>query len=705
MKRLLLLIIPAAVFSACSKKPEVSYVERKSVLEDTMKDEKSSSRSAYAGFAENEFRLGVQSYYRGQFNESIRVFEQALSHLPGENMVLDWLGKAYYRSGEEGSALQQWNYAISQGYGGILLQNRVEIVKDRRITEKQYGYMQSYTESGSIPFTNKGSLIYSQPVAALPLSDGSLYVLAYGTNELLHFSVNGDVLERNRGPLNGFDRPLDIIRLSSGKLLVSEMAGDRLALLEPDGTFIRYIGKTGINVGEMVGPQYLAEDSYGNIYVTDGGNNRVDVFDSEGKGLFYFGAQTSVFEGFGLPTGIAVRNDIVYVADRIRGGIYMFDRFGNYIGVLVRDETLRKPEGMKAWGDDSFVITDVVTNEEGISKSVVYAVDAASGAVHQIASSGHAPSKLTSAVSDANGNLIVTDFMANEVCIMSGVDELVGGLFVQIERVIADSFPKVILEIRVENRKRQQIVGLQKANFIITEQHHAVNDVNFIGAANYNDFADITFVIDRSMSMKQYEEQLNHAVREIAASMGAKGNITVISAGGEPVLEGSGSSENYVSFSYKNLKAPYSEVVSLDRALRLGANDLINRERKRGIIFLTAGKSTQNSFTKYSLSDIANYLNNNSISLSTINLSDGALDDAITYLTENTTGKHYYVYRPEGISEVIDDIVSLPSGLYQIEYTSSMLTDYGRRYLPVEVETYLLNRSGRDETGYFAPLE
>lgn len=706
MKKVFFLLPFAFIFLSCSKKTEVSYVERKGVLEDSAIDESSSSsRTVSLAFAEEDFRLGVQSFNRGQFNESIRVFEKALSRLPNENLILDWLGKSYYRSGEEGAALQQWNYALSQGYGGILLQNRVEVVKDRRITEKQYGFKQNYTKIGSFSFMNKGKLNFSQPVTSLSLSDGSILVLAYGSNEIVHFDVNGDVIERIRGPVNGFDRPLDIIRLSSNNLLVSEMAGDRLALLSSEGKFIKYIGSKGIGLGQMVGPQYLAEDAYGNIYVSDGGNNRIDVFDSEGKALFYFGQKTSNFEGFGLPTGIAVYNDVVYVADRIKGAVYMFDRFGNYTGLLVKESGLRKPEAMKLWGEDCFILTDEKLSEEGLSESVVKVVDIATGSIHQIASSGHAPSKFTSAASDANGNLIVTDFLENEVSILTGIEELAGGLFVQIERVVSDAFPKVILEVRIENRKRQQIVGLNKANFIITENHQAVKDLNFIGAANYNDFADITFVIDRNLRMKAYEEQLNHSIREIALAMGGKANITVISASKEPVLESSGRSDKYISFSCKDLKASYTDSSSLDLALRLAANDLINRERKRGIIFITDGKTDYSSFNRYGLSDLSSYLNNNAISMSTVNLKDGSLDEAISYLTENTAGKSYYVYRPKGIACIVEDIVKLPSGLYQFEYTSSLLTDLGRRYLPLEVEVYLHNRSGRDETGYFAPLE
>ena len=98
-------------------------------------------------------------------------------------------------------------------------------------------------------------------------------------------------------------------------------------------------------------------------------------------------------------------------------------------------------------------------------------------------------------------------------------------------------------------------------------------------------------------------------------------------------------------------------------------------------------------------------MNNNAISFSTIMLSKNAPSDEISFISSNTTGSSYYVYRPEGLSGVIKDIISIPSGLYQFKYTSSFQTEYGRKYLPVEIETYLLNRSGRDETGYFAPLE
>lgn len=664
-------------------------------LEDTVRNEDRTTRSANAGFAEEEFRRGVQSYYRGAFNESILEFEKALSYLPGETLILDWLGKAYYRSGIEGAALQLWNYALESGHGGLLLQNRVEIVSDRRVTGFGDGFDQRFTESGAFPSRNGSNLIYSQPMSSLANGDGSIWIAAYGSNELLRLDVNGTVIQRNRGPLNGFDRPTDVIRLHSGNLAVCESAGDRIAVLNPQGRFLSYFGSRGRGQGQFVGPQYLAEDEFGNVYATDFGNSRVVVFDSEGNGLLCFGGKSGGFPGLKSPTGIAVAEGRIFVADSVRGGIYEFDKSGNYIGILVNDKTFSRPESLKNWGENCLLLTD---------RNRVYAVDISTGAVSENAVTGKG-GMITSAVSDRNGNIVVTDFKANEIYIMSKMTELVGGFFVQIERVIADRFPEVIVEVRVENRKRQPVVGLKQENFLVTEGKKPVSGLVLLGAANNNDIADITILIDRSVSMRGYEEQLESAVREITAAMGGKGSVSVISAGTVPAAEFSGNPGQLSEFSADALKTPYSQEPALDLAFRLAANGLVNAEKKRGIIYITAGQTGQASFTKYSLSDLASYCNNNAISFSTVLLSQNAPAEEISYVTDETNGKMYYIYRPEGLAPVVRDILDIPSGLYQFKYESSLSTEYGRKYLPVEVETYLLNRSGRDETGYFAPLQ
>ena len=655
------------------------------------------ARSAASGLAEQEFRRGVQAYYRGAFNDAIIQFEKSLSYLPEENVLLEWLGKSYYRSGVEGAALEHWQYAANEGYGGLLLQNKIEIVRDRRLLAgSALDKPVRYTESGSYSGKNEeGRLVFSQPVSVLPNTDGTMWILSYGTNELLKMDVNGLVIERSGGYINGFDRPMDLIRTRNGNLLVSEFAGDRLTMFDSKGSFIKAIGEKGAGVGCMVGPEYMAEDADGNIYISDFGNSRVDVFDAEGNPLFYFGNKTEDFPGLKGPTGIAIYESNVFVADCLTGAVYRFDVSGNYLGLLCKNKTLKKPESMKLWGK-YLVVCD---------KNKVYSIDTDTGALFENLSSGNAPSRLTSAVPDVNGNIIVTDFSSNEVFVMSKLSELVGGLFVQISRVISDEFPKVTLEAKIENRSRQSVVGLKENNFFVTENKFPVRNLKLEGAAYVNDSADITLLIDRSASSARYEETMENAVKELAQAMENKGTLRIVSAGNIPLIEYEGTPSGAMNFKLKNLKNPVSDNVALDVALRMCANALINAAKKSAIIYIGDGKVSQSAFTKYGLSDLTAYLNNNSIGFINLLLSQGAAESELSFLCDNTEGHEYYVYRDAGLSGIVDDIINIPSGIYVLSYESSLATDFGQRYLPVEIEAFIMNRSGRDETGYFAPLQ
>lgn len=652
-------------------------------------------RTSEEGFAAQEFRRGVQSYYRGTFNDAVMQFEKALGYMPNDSLILEWLGKSYYHSGMEGTAVKSWSKAVQNGYGGLLLKNKIEIVQDRRTGAFRSDFNARYTEAGAFSGSYGEGMVFSGPVSVLPENDGTVWVLAYGSNELVKLNINGTVVSRVTGPMNGFDRPMDLIRLEDGTMLVTESAGNRLCVLDKKGKFIKYIGKKGRAVGNLVGPQYAAQDSRQNIYVSDYGNRRIAVFDRDGKGLFCFGAARDDFAGLKGPTGIAVAGENVYVADNIFGGIYEFDLAGNFQRVLVPEKTFQHPESIRVW-NDYLVVCD---------SNRVFSVDSGSGSVFENISAGNAPARLTCAVPDVNGNVVVSDVISNEVYVMSKMQELVGGLFVQIEKVNASKFPEVFVDVRVENRYRSAVVGLGENNFYITEQKRPVNKLKYLGSSSYSQFSDITLLIDRSRRSSEFGEQINAAVREIAASMKNRGTLKIVSASKIPALEYSGKPSGALKFDVAALKNPVSDEIPLDLALRLAANDLVNAEHKRAVVIISAGKVSLNAFEKYSLSETAAFLNNNHISVASVLLTQNACDEELDYIVSNTPGKEYYIFRPEGLSGIVGDLVDIPSGLYTFSYTSVLSTNFGEKYLPVEVEAYLLNRSGRDECGYFAPLQ
>lgn len=664
-------------------------------------------KSADEALSDEEFRRGVQAFYRGSFNEAILQFEKALSYQPEKPLILEWMGRAYYYSGLEATAVDTWERLSQTGYGGILLNNRISIVKERRVGLGVDPKKDKFTEAGSYYGVFNGNSIFFGPASILPNLDGTSWVTAYASNELLKFDVNGYVVERYRGPLNGFDHPLDLIKLKSGDLLIAETAGDRLALMDNKGHFKRYISGHGIKKGEVIAPLYLAQDSHENIFVTDYGNKRVDVFNKDGEPLFFFGGVEKFktvglgdFPGLKGPTGIAIISDNVFVADDWTGAIHQFDASGNYISTLIDPGTFKKPESLKAWEHNGKSILTLCASNK------VYSIDPNSGSYFENATTGNAPSRTMAAVRDTNGNLLVTDYKSNEVYVMAKMQDLIGGLFVQTEKIDASKFPEVTAVIKVENRERKPIVGLKEQNFYLTESKVPVLDCKFLGSMNENDWADITLLIDRSEQARDFSTNgsLENAVRTIASKMNPNGILRIVSAAETPIIEYQGNPSGAILFNPAALKAPISKNIALDLSFRLAAGDLIAATGKRAIVVLGAATATQGSFDRYSLSQTVTYLNNNSISCFCVNDKQVA-DESYRYIIENTAGGFYYLWRQEGLGGLMDDILSIPSGLYAFRYTSQSPNDFGEKFIKTEVETYLLNRSGRDEAGYYSPLE
>jgi hypothetical protein len=111
------------------------------------------------------------------------------------------------------------------------------------------------------------------------------------------------------------------------------------------------------------------------------------------------------------------------------------------------------------------------------------------------------------------------------------------------------------------------------------------------------------------------------------------------------------------------------------------------------------------AFEQYGLSELAAYMANNAIIFNAVIVGNKPPSQEVLYLAEQTGGQAMFLFRPEGIREMIEGIAGSPSGLYSLSYTSGIPSDSGMAWLPVEAEVYLVERSGRDAAGYFAPLE
>ena len=651
--------------------------------------------------AAEEFRIGVQAYYRFSYNEAILSFERALSFRPGEPMTLDWLGKAYYRSGFEEIAVRQWRAALDL-YGrnsgvGMLLNARIETVANRRFLLPVANDGIRYVNSGRFPGKIEETVLYRQPTSILANKDGTVWVTAYGSNEILLIDVNGLIRDRKRGHLNGFDRPYDLARGLDGRIYVSEFRGGRVSILNGNGDWQAYIGSRGLGDGQFVGPQHLTVDEDGYLYVVDYGNGRISKFDPDGVFILSFGKKSTVFPGLLSPTGIAAYNNKIYIAESTAKTIYMFDPNGNYLGRLAA-EGLKGPESLRFLSDGTLLVAD--TNR-------ILQINPDSAIIRELGLAGGDRTRITCAEMDSNGSILAADFNASEVNVMTRFDDLASGFFVQIRNIDESNFPKVTVFLTVEDRLRRPILGLDNNNFLLTENNNPVVEQKLYEPGYRYRGADISLLVERSDSTARMRDDLGAAARDIGRAVQEMGNtkiISVVSAAAQPRREQHANSlENAVRGAAGN-----SVRWRFDLGLRLAATDLLTfvpSAPKRSVVYIGSGILGDMAYEQSALSEMAAFLANNGIVFNAVIIGGGQASPAIEYLCKETGGRAMPLYRPRGIGELIKSTADIPSGLYSFTYNSRLPTDFGRAWLPIEVEVYLMERSGRDNTGYFPPLE
>ncbi len=644
--------------------------------------------------ADEEFRWGVDAFHSGLFNKAVLSFEKSLSLKPDNPLTREWLGRAYFRSGFVEPALTLWKGLIEEGRATGVIQNRVEILEARRgLVDEVTGKEKRYIKAHGITGIEGEITLFRRPASLSLGGDGFTYVAAFGSNEVLQMDVNGGIQRRFRGGFDGFDHPFDVRKTEGDRYYISEFEGDRVAVTDANG-FVRFhIGGTGTGDGKLLGPQYLALDDSGYLYVTDWGNRRVCKYDDEGNFILSFRGRPGSEQFLG-PSGVLVLNNRVYVADSLRKHIQVFDESGNYLDTL-GEGMFHGPEGLAMYAEGMLLVADT---------DRVVSFDPRKEVVTTLYSSGEGDSKIMKAELHDNGELIVSNFNNNSVSILTGVSDMYSGFSVQIDSVLSEDFPLIKAAVNVKDRFGSPITGLRSVNFRLTEFGQSVEEYEFLGAVGASNTADITILLDKSPRMARYILDGREAVASIIESGGEGLLSRVVSAGENPVKESSVSgaaSEKIASVNETGLSPDWS----FDRGLRFAATELVPIKNKRAVVFVTPGTLGDTGFTTYGLLETAEYLKNNGITFYCVTLTAGEIDDELEYLCRKTGGAAYYLYNPKGISPLVEGILDQPSGLYLFQYVSGRETDFGRRYLEIEAEAALFNRSGRDEAGYFAPLE
>ncbi len=149
-----------------------------------------------------------------------------------------------------------------------------------------------------------------------------------------------------------FDGPADVLVAPDGSIFVADGHGnDRVVKFSPEGEYLMEWGEEGTDYGLFNEPHSLEMDSRGRLFVGDRMNQRIQVFDQNGRFMASWPAI--------MASGMHITpDDIVYVADyQLRQGI-VIARANDFQEIGFIDDALG--EGVSVDADRNVYVGEVI---------------------------------------------------------------------------------------------------------------------------------------------------------------------------------------------------------------------------------------------------------------------------------------------------------------------------------------------------------
>jgi DNA-binding beta-propeller fold protein YncE len=233
--------------------------------------------------------------------------------------VYDIAGKRFYDFGTSGTGTLSKPLGIAADQ-----RNRIYVVdataKKVQIYDldgkhiSAFGTPDMFDRPSGIAVNADGSRVYVVDTGGVNSQNHRVRVFNSATGEHLF-----DFGERGSGP-GQFNLPNMATVGPDGSVYISDGGNFRIEKFSPDGTFLMAIGNIGRRAGQFARPKGVAVDKDGNVFVADAAFGNFQIFNKDGQLLMHVG-QRDERGGPGqflLPAGIAADRD---------GRIYIVDQF------------------------------------------------------------------------------------------------------------------------------------------------------------------------------------------------------------------------------------------------------------------------------------------------------------------------------------------------------------------------------------------
>jgi peptidylamidoglycolate lyase len=265
----------------------------------------------------------------------------------------------------------------------------------------------------NIVIFHRASRVWSEQMPETKIQENTIVKLDKETGELLN-SWGADLFIMPHG--------LDVDK--DNNIWVSDVALHQVFKFSPDGNLLLTLGKPKVpgNDAEHFNlPTDVAVADDGSFYVSDGyGNSRIVKFSKEGEYLFEWGTMGNKSGEFNIPHGIDLdKYGNIYVADRENNRIQKFDAQGGFITLWqntlseqLYSVTIDKPN------DRLFGIDYMTVNNTTILGSDIFRFDLNINLQMQFGRTGFYDgpiSRYHDIVIDDEGSIYVGDILGNKI--------------------------------------------------------------------------------------------------------------------------------------------------------------------------------------------------------------------------------------------------------------------------------------------------
>ena len=189
-----------------------------------------------------------------------------------------------------------------------------------------------FGERGETP----GSMKYPAGVA---VDKEEKYIYVSSEHKLQKFSSQGELKKcvgnekgGKKGEFYEFDDPRGLA-IYEDNLYVSDRNNHRIQVFDLDLNFVRSIGSCGNGINEFNEPFDVKFDTSGNMYVAEFSNKRVQVIDSKtGQFVRFIGEEDA--NKVGLPTGLHIAKEYIFVSDLTHDCIVVYKTTGEFVTTI-----------------------------------------------------------------------------------------------------------------------------------------------------------------------------------------------------------------------------------------------------------------------------------------------------------------------------------------------------------------------------------